>query len=542
MAARLDTCLSTVDNNQRKLIKKIEHFQSTGEVPRMQRKTSTSGSFIEEMKKIVEEAVAGGRYATEIEPFLPEKQKVMFDRLLLGERPETQVKNAKDLKKLPGFHGMSSNLYRCLKRWQNGGRFKEKAPLMLLVPTRQAVESRLQKGENLDEIKRNSRLSKTQSMILDRFVIPGGEIYGTEIGRKCSLKKATVYGAIRRLENKVLGKHVEQQYLEKYLKMSKRALRKAVKAEHARTRTDLCKKNHLLHRAARERELLDEFWPPKRPKIMRQLARELRKQLKTKSLDGIFFICSPLQRDIILKAALAAKPKQLRYFKKTHGIIKNKDFYSAIYGLIRELQERYRCGGKSRELRGLVKKINHGEMLQLRETLNPKELAVLDMRGAVGKPASLLEIGGKFNVTRERIRQIEKKLIGKLSRYLETRELPYNRPGKKTKTILLLREAVKTIRPEKMQLLRRQLDTAELAVLDRRVCNDIPDSWGRMAASLGISYSTIQKAEPILLRKLSRFIEEDNVQEEKKKEIMLAARSAILREVRRTLKENGFES
>ncbi len=59
----------------------------------------------------------------------------------------------------------------------------------------------------------------------------------------------------------------------------------------------------------------------------------------------------------------------------------------------------------------------HGEIVKILNTLSPKEAAVIEMRfGLNNKPClSLKEIGTKCNLTKERIRQIEKKAIQRLS-------------------------------------------------------------------------------------------------------------------------------
>jgi RNA polymerase primary sigma factor len=50
------------------------------------------------------------------------------------------------------------------------------------------------------------------------------------------------------------------------------------------------------------------------------------------------------------------------------------------------------------------------------EELNDRERAVIRLRFGLddGKPRTLEEVGQKFGVTRERIRQIESKTLGKL--------------------------------------------------------------------------------------------------------------------------------
>jgi RNA polymerase primary sigma factor len=59
------------------------------------------------------------------------------------------------------------------------------------------------------------------------------------------------------------------------------------------------------------------------------------------------------------------------------------------------------------------------------ETLNPREKVVLTQRFGLddGNPKTLEQIGEQFNVTRERIRQIEKKALQHLRHPLRLRAL-----------------------------------------------------------------------------------------------------------------------
>ena len=56
------------------------------------------------------------------------------------------------------------------------------------------------------------------------------------------------------------------------------------------------------------------------------------------------------------------------------------------------------------------------QLLGVLDTLTPREEKVLRLRYGLddGKPRTLEEVGKEFNVTRERIRQIEAKAIRKL--------------------------------------------------------------------------------------------------------------------------------
>ena len=59
------------------------------------------------------------------------------------------------------------------------------------------------------------------------------------------------------------------------------------------------------------------------------------------------------------------------------------------------------------------------------ETLTPREASVLRLRFGLedGRPRTLEEVGKEFNVTRERIRQIEAKALRKLRHPTRSKKL-----------------------------------------------------------------------------------------------------------------------
>ena len=65
------------------------------------------------------------------------------------------------------------------------------------------------------------------------------------------------------------------------------------------------------------------------------------------------------------------------------------------------------------------------QLLQVLDTLTPRENEVLLMRYGLrdGRPKTLEEVGKEFNVTRERIRQIEAKALRKLRHPNRTKRL-----------------------------------------------------------------------------------------------------------------------
>ena len=70
----------------------------------------------------------------------------------------------------------------------------------------------------------------------------------------------------------------------------------------------------------------------------------------------------------------------------------------------------------------IIKSDQLSEMYELlQNTLTERERTIIELRYGLGnnKIHTLKEIGKKLNITRERVRQIEKKSISKLKKYLE---------------------------------------------------------------------------------------------------------------------------
>ena len=69
------------------------------------------------------------------------------------------------------------------------------------------------------------------------------------------------------------------------------------------------------------------------------------------------------------------------------------------------------------EINSLLK----GKLSSFRETLKGKDLQIFDLRlAAADEPLTLQELGDRFGVSRERVRQLEARLVGKLRQHLRT--------------------------------------------------------------------------------------------------------------------------
>jgi RNA polymerase sigma-32 factor len=62
----------------------------------------------------------------------------------------------------------------------------------------------------------------------------------------------------------------------------------------------------------------------------------------------------------------------------------------------------------------------HERLGEFRKTLGGKDLQIFDKRLVADEPLTLQELGDEFGVSRERVRQLEVRLTGKLREYLKT--------------------------------------------------------------------------------------------------------------------------
>jgi RNA polymerase sigma-32 factor len=70
-----------------------------------------------------------------------------------------------------------------------------------------------------------------------------------------------------------------------------------------------------------------------------------------------------------------------------------------------------------------LKELFRKKLAEFRQELNDKELDILDLRLLAEKPLTLQEIGARHDISRERVRQIEDRLIKKLRHFLQS-EIP----------------------------------------------------------------------------------------------------------------------
>lgn len=66
-----------------------------------------------------------------------------------------------------------------------------------------------------------------------------------------------------------------------------------------------------------------------------------------------------------------------------------------------------------------IQEIVKGRLKEFRETLTGKDIAIFEKRMVTDEPLTLQELGNEFGVSRERVRQLEARLYGKLREFLK---------------------------------------------------------------------------------------------------------------------------
>ena len=81
-------------------------------------------------------------------------------------------------------------------------------------------------------------------------------------------------------------------------------------------------------------------------------------------------------------------------------------------------------------MEALEEKTLRGQLSGLLEVLDEREQRIIDARYGLdgNRPLKLEEVGGEFGVTRERIRQLQAKALGKMRRALHRIEKPIPDP------------------------------------------------------------------------------------------------------------------
>ncbi|MBS2012612.1 MAG: hypothetical protein JST00_06995 [Deltaproteobacteria bacterium] len=158
------------------------------------------------------------------------------------------------------------------------------------------------------------------------------------------------------------------------------------------------------------------------------------------------------------------------------------------------------------ELWDAVHALDAKRLAALRRQLEPRERAILDERVFARRPKTLAWLAARWGNTRERLRQIEKGLLGKVREYRLSRTIgpTAERPRRPTAHDELRRLARELDEHQRVVFLRT-LRPLERIVFERRALPSRAETSARIAVRLRRAAWRIERMERRLLRKLLVF-------------------------------------
>ena len=70
-----------------------------------------------------------------------------------------------------------------------------------------------------------------------------------------------------------------------------------------------------------------------------------------------------------------------------------------------------------------IEALLHNKISEFRKKMTPREMEIFDLRIFSDSPVTLQEIGDRYGISRERVRQVEKNIIKKMREFFK-REIP----------------------------------------------------------------------------------------------------------------------
>ena len=70
-----------------------------------------------------------------------------------------------------------------------------------------------------------------------------------------------------------------------------------------------------------------------------------------------------------------------------------------------------------------IEALLHNKIAEFRKKMTPREIEIFDLRIFSDNPVTLQEIGDRYGISRERVRQVEKNIIKKMREFFK-KEIP----------------------------------------------------------------------------------------------------------------------
>lgn len=184
------------------------------------------------------------------------------------------------------------------------------------------------------------------------------------------------------------------------------------------SKVEIRKRNNMLITTANKRGITDKFFPPELPPCVKKISEVIKTKEAEGRLEEVLLLMNTSERELV-DAIHAGE-----YFERKDGIAVKHNLPGdrRHMSILAERTLRVMTGDikhdQHRKLRAIAGKLGEERMAKLRTSLSEREIAIVDEIALSDRPGSGQELGERFDISREMIRQTGAKLLKKLEALL----------------------------------------------------------------------------------------------------------------------------
>ena len=366
---------------------------------------------------------------------------------------------------------------------------------VLVREIRVLLERMTSEGKSIGKVLKEKNLDKDERRIVYVYIWRKDHITQEEAAKTLGIKKVTLTHKVKRIENKLLGLDSYYHLLRRYIALSDRELEIEIKWTGAKSKVEVNKMDPKLYKVATRRGVLARMFPPL---SIKKLNSALKTARQKRSLKKILADLEDFDRNIINEIALSKAPLSIKAFARKHELKPDK-VLRRIKKLTKQLRgEEVYNGNASNLLKKCIEDLDGDKLTELKSLLDEKELALLERRALPKEGESFDSIGKTFPVTRQRMKQKENELLGKIERWKRGGRFErFERKKPEWPRIKRIKKLVETRRSkgETIDEIKRnsRLNELESQVTDLCVLNENRITQREAAERLGTTPSTISK-------------------------------------------------
>jgi hypothetical protein len=281
---------------------------------------------------------------------------------------------------------------RGLKKDNPGSRSKKKRKPKkgkAAMRIKQLIEERLAKGETYEQIVEKARLDETERNVLKIYVLAEERITQKKTAKILKIELSAVSHAVNSIDNKLLSDGEIMEKIRKY---------------GVRSSTQLHGKNYGLFKAAKDKGLLDKM-----------LQNELLSALLERKVEEALTTLTGFEREVVNQIILRKGVVSVEVFSEQHELE-----VTAVLDIMSRMVRKLRGEKVENEVLYQIKKhvetLDQKKFEKFRSLLNKQELKILEKRVLAKIPATFEEIGIALKISKQRVKQIEVKLLEKIER------------------------------------------------------------------------------------------------------------------------------